>query len=133
MAISFALESGSSLRGIACMLVAGIFLTVNDSIMKWLAPHYPVGEILFVQATLIALMVAAWMRLRGEHPLAIVRWRDHCYRGLMYATGSFAFVYALRHLPLDVVHQLGSRSEIGQTAGGVVGDGVGVDRSGVDE
>lgn len=103
MALSIALESGSSLRGIACMLVAGIFLTVNDSIMKWLAPHYPVGEILFVQATLIALLLAAWMRLRGEHPLEIVRWRDHCYRGLMYATGSFAFVYALRHLPLAEV------------------------------
>ena len=85
------------------MLVSGIFLTTNDSITKWLVPHYPAGEILFVQGTLIAHAGGGWMRLRGEHPLRVVRWRAHLYRGLMYATGSFAFVYALRHLPLAEV------------------------------
>ena len=97
------LEEGSSLRGIACMLVSGIFLTTNDSITKWLVPHYPAGEILFVQGTLLAWLVAAWMRLRGEHPLRITRWRAHLYRGLLYAAGSFAFVYALKYLPLAEV------------------------------
>ena len=97
------MEAGSSLRGIACMLIAGIFLTTNDSIMKWLVPHYPVGEILFVQGVLIALLVALWMRLRGENPLRIVHWRSHFYRGVMYLTGSFAFVYSLLYLPLAEV------------------------------
>lgn len=100
---SLRLEAGTSLRGIACMLAAGIFLTTNDSIMKWLAPHYPPGEIMCVQGILIALLVTAWMRLRGENPLKIVHWRGHLYRGSMYAVGSFAFIYALRYLPLAEV------------------------------
>jgi len=103
MAFGFSLEAGSSLRGIACMLVSGVFLTTTDSLSKWLVPHYPVGEILFVQGTLIALLMAGWMRLRGEHLLRVVRWRSHLLRGLMYAIGSFAFVYALRFLPLAEV------------------------------
>ena len=95
--------AGSSLRGIACMLFSGIFLTANDSITKWLVPHYPVGEILFLQGCLIALLVAAWMGVRGENPFRVVRFKLHLFRGLMYATGSFAFVYALRYLPLAEV------------------------------
>ena len=65
MALSIPFESGSSLRGISCMLLAGFFLTCNDSITKWLVPHYPAGEILFLQGLLISLLVAAWMRSRG--------------------------------------------------------------------
>ena len=99
----FSLEAGSSLRGIACMLVSGIFLTTNDSITKWLVPHYPTGEILFIQGTLIAILVASWMLLRGENPLRVVRWRSHLSRGVMYVIGSFAFVYSLRYLPLAEV------------------------------
>ena len=97
------LAAGSSLRGIACMLVSGVFLTTTDSITKWLVPHYPPGQILALQGSLIALLVALWMGLRGDNPLAVVQWRLHLYRGLMYATGSFAFVYALRYLPLAEV------------------------------
>ena len=103
MAVSLRLEAGSSLRGIVCMLVAGIFLTTNDSITKWLVPHYPVGEILFLQGILIATLVAVWMGLRGENPMAIVNWRSHLYRGVMYVIGSFAFVYSLLYLPLAEV------------------------------
>lgn len=103
MKTSDTLAVGNSLRGIACMLVAGFFLTANDSIVKWLVPHYSTGEILLVQGTLIALLVAALMQLRGEHPLRIVRRRAHLFRGLLYASGSYAFVYALRYLPLAEV------------------------------
>ena len=97
------LAAGSSLRGIACMLVSGVFLTTTDSITKWLVPHYPAGEILALQGSTIALLVACWMGLRGENPIAIRAWRLHLYRGLMYASGSFAFVYALKYLPLAEV------------------------------
>jgi drug/metabolite transporter (DMT)-like permease len=96
-------EADSSLRGISCMLIAGVFLTSNDSITKWLVPHYPPGQILLLQGFLIALLVAIWMLIRGEHPLRVVRWRAHLYRGAFYAAGSFAFVYALRYLPLAEV------------------------------
>ena len=92
-----------NLRGIALLVSAGIFLTTNDGISKWLVPHYPVGQILFLQATLITLITVIAMRLRGESPLAARRWRPHLYRGGLYVIGSFAFVYALRYLPFAEV------------------------------
>jgi drug/metabolite transporter (DMT)-like permease len=93
----------NNLLGIAYLVSAGFFLTTNDAITKWLVPHYPVGQILFVQAFLIALIAAIVMRLRGEAPLAAKSWRPHFYRGGLYAIGAFAFVYALRYLPFAEV------------------------------
>ena len=96
-------STGSSLRGILSMLFAGLFLTTNDAITKWLVPHYPPGEILFFQATLIACLVSLWMRIRGEPLFKSHNWRPHIYRGILYVIGSFAFVYALQYLPLAEV------------------------------
>ena len=93
----------NNLRGIAFLVAAGLFLTTNDGISKWLVPHYPVGQLLFVQAALITLITAIVMRLRGEAPLAARRWRPHFYRGGLYVIGSFAFVFALRYLPFAEV------------------------------
>ena len=93
----------NNLRGIACIVAAGLFLTTNDGISKWLLPHYPVGQILFIMASLITLISALMMRFRGERPLAAVSWRPHLYRGGLYAIGSFAFVVSLRYLPFAEV------------------------------
>jgi drug/metabolite transporter (DMT)-like permease len=93
----------NNLLGIAYLVSAGLFLTTNDGISKWLVPHYPVGQLLFVQASLITLIVAIVMRLRGESPLAARSWRPHFYRGGLYVIGSFAFVFALRYLPFAEV------------------------------
>lgn len=132
MALSIPFEAGTNLRGIVCMLLAGFFLTSNDSITKWLVPHYPAGEILFVQGFLIALLVSLWMRLRGEPPLRIVRWRSHLYRGLLYAAGSFAFVYALRYLPLAEVVAIAFAGPLFMTLFGkmFLGEHVGIHRLG---
>lgn len=93
----------NNLRGIACLLAAGLFLTTNDGITKWLIPNYPAGQILFIMASFIAIFAATLMCLRGESPLAARRWRPHFYRGGLYAIGSFAFVYALHYLPFAEV------------------------------
>jgi drug/metabolite transporter (DMT)-like permease len=103
LTLKFPFAAGSSLRGISCMLLAGFFLTSNDAITKWLVPHYPPGQILFTQALVIALLVSIWMRLRGEPLLQVNHWRLHLLRGILYALASFAFVYALRFLPLAEV------------------------------
>ena len=93
----------NNLRGIACLLSAGLFLTTNDAITKWLVPHYPVGQILFVLASLIVLITLIAMYFRGEAPLAAISWRPHFYRGGLYVIGSFAFVFSLRYLPFAQV------------------------------
>ena len=91
------------MRGIAYLVSAGLFLTANDAITKWLVPHYPVGQILFILGSLIVLIATIVMRLRGESPLAATSWRPHFYRGGLYVIGSFAFVFALRYLPFAEV------------------------------
>lgn len=93
----------NNLLGIAFLVSAGLFLTTNDGISKWLVPHYPVGQILFLQAVLIVLITAMVMRLRGASLFAARSWRPHFYRGGLYAVGAFAFVYALRYLPFAEV------------------------------
>lgn len=93
----------NNLRGIAYIVCAGLFLTTNDAMLKWLVPHYPTGQILFIQATLIVIISLIVMRIRGEASLAARSWRPHLYRGGLYAIGSFAFVYALRYLPFAEV------------------------------
>ncbi len=93
----------NNLRGIACIIAAGLFLTANDAISKWLLPHYPVGQILFIMASLITLLSVMVMRFRGEKPLAAVSWRPHFYRGGLYVIGSFGFVISLKYLPFAEV------------------------------
>lgn len=70
---------------------------------KWLVPHYPPGQILFVQGTLIAIIAVFTMRMRGESPLSARDWRPHLYRGGLYVTGAFAFLIALVYLPFAEV------------------------------
>ncbi|MFT5113906.1 MAG: drug/metabolite transporter (DMT)-like permease [Parasphingorhabdus sp.] len=93
----------NNLRGIAYLVSAGLFLTTNDAISKWLVPHYPVGQLLFIQGTMIALIAVFVMKLRGEAPLGAVSWKPHFYRGGFYVIGAFAFVIALRYLPFAEV------------------------------
>ncbi|MEM7208103.1 MAG: DMT family transporter [Pseudomonadota bacterium] len=97
------LQSGSSLRGIAAMLLAGIFLVTNDALTKHLVPHYPVGQLLFVQATIISLLASVWLRTSGQAVFAFSNLHGHLMRGLLYVVGSFCFVYALKYLPLGEV------------------------------
>ena len=82
---------------------AGLFLTTNDAISKWLVPYYPAGQLLFIQAVLISLLAAVLMRFRGESPLAARSWRPHLYRGGLYTIGAFVFIISLRYLPFAEV------------------------------
>ena len=93
----------NNLLGIAYIVSAGLFLTTNDGITKWLVPHYPVGQILFMLGSLIVVIATIVMRLRGESPLAAKSWRLHFYRGGLYVIGSFSFVFALLYLPFAEV------------------------------
>lgn len=93
----------NNLRGIACLISAGLFLVTTDAITKWLVPHYPPGQILFVQGSLISLIAVICLWVRGESPMAAQHWRPHLYRGGLYVIGAFAFLIALRYLPFAEV------------------------------
>ena len=93
----------SNLRGIAFIVVGGIFVTATDTIAKWLAPHYPVGEILFVHALLVMLLVTLIAWGNGWQTLRVIDWRSHVGRGTCFTVSSFALVLSLRYLPLAEV------------------------------
>jgi len=93
----------NNLRGIACLVSAGLFLVSTDAITKWLVPHYPPGQILFIQGSLISIIAVVCMRVRGESPLTAPDWRPHLYRGGLYVIGAFAFLVTLRYLPFAEV------------------------------
>ncbi|MEM7259272.1 MAG: DMT family transporter [Pseudomonadota bacterium] len=93
----------NNLRGIACLITAGLFLVTTDAITKWLIPHYPTGQILFVQGGLISFIAIICMQARGESPWGAADWRPHLYRGGLYIIGAFAFLIALRYLPFAEV------------------------------
>lgn len=93
----------NNLRGSTFLVLAGLFLVTTEAITKWLVPHYPTGQILFVQGSLITLIAIICMRVRGESLLATPDWRPHVYRGVLYVIGAFAFLIALRYLPFAEV------------------------------
>ena len=90
-------------QGIILILMAGLFLAANDGVAKWLVPYYPVGQLLFMHAVLVLVLLGGAACIRGRKSIRIKAWRAHLIRGLLFASASFAFVHALRYLPLAEV------------------------------
>lgn len=83
------------------MLACGVLLTCNDAIAKLLVSGYPVAQILCIHAACAVTLLLGLGALRGDlRSLRVVNWRLHVLRSGLYAAASFAFVTALRHLPL---------------------------------
>ena len=87
--------------GIACILLGGVFLTVNDATMKWLTGSYPVGEIVALRALFAFLPIAffAW-RAGGWRSLRVRHVRAQNARALLFVASSFLWVSGLTYLPL---------------------------------
>jgi drug/metabolite transporter (DMT)-like permease len=78
-----------------------VLLTCNDAIAKLLVSGYPVAQILCIHAACAVTLLLGLGALRGDlRSLRVVNWRLHVLRSGLYAAASFAFVTALRHLPL---------------------------------
>jgi len=90
----------TNLRGIALAIVAGMFLTSNDAVSKWLVADYPPGQILFVTSTAVALFIWLFMRRKKEWGIGVLKRRSHMLRGVLFAISAFAFITALEYLPL---------------------------------
>lgn len=87
--------------GIVFMVASGVLLTSSDAIVKLLVAHYGVGQILFIHASWVIVLLLVFGATRGElGRLAVVSWRAQLLRGACYVAGTFAFVTALRYLPL---------------------------------
>lgn len=83
------------------MVTGGLFLTMNDALLKWLAGDYSVGQLMFVRGlfVFIPISVLVW-RAGGVRALRVNRASTHVIRALLVISGTFMFITALRYLPL---------------------------------
>jgi drug/metabolite transporter (DMT)-like permease len=93
--------TADSLKGIACMIGAAAFLTLNDGVMKWMTASYPVGEVVFIRGLFVLVGVAllAW-RAGGLATLRVRNVRGQAARALLTIASTGLFVTSLRFLPL---------------------------------
>ncbi len=93
--------SSAPLKGVLCIVTGGLFLTMNDALLKWLAGDYPVGQIMFVRGlfVFIPISILVW-QAGGITALRITRTRTHVLRTLLVIAGTFLFITGLRYLPL---------------------------------
>jgi len=83
------------------MLLAVLSLSLMDSALKWLAPHYPPLQVAALRGLVALPVVAAWALLAGDPgQLLRIRWPLHLLRGALSVMMLASFVFAVRSLPL---------------------------------
>jgi len=89
------------LPGILCMVGGSACLILNDALMKWLTPHYPIGELVFLRGTLALCLIVgvAWLGGRTSQ-LRVRSWRIQGLRGGVMMVSAMLFITGLRYLPL---------------------------------
>jgi drug/metabolite transporter (DMT)-like permease len=87
--------------GIACMLIAGVLMTCNNAILKWVTTGYPAGEVIFIRAVFIwvPISILIW-RSGGVRTVRIERVGLHAVRAACLIGSAFMYVIGLRYLPL---------------------------------
>ena len=95
------------LASIALVVGSALCFSTLDSIVKSLAPRYPIPLLVWARWTMQVLVIAAWLApregpsfVRTRHP------RGHLVRGALLIGSSLCFVYALREMPLAAVTAL---------------------------
>lgn len=107
-----------NLRGIGAMLLAMAAFVVNDTLMKLAGGRLPIGEAIFIRATLTAglglvLILGTGMARTLAHALSSrVMWRAVADVG-----GTFTFLAALVHMPMADIFGLLQFLPLAVTAG----------------
>ncbi|MDP6787855.1 MAG: DMT family transporter [Rhodospirillales bacterium] len=93
--------SSNPLKGIACMLVSGLVITLNDAVMKMMTADYPIGEILFIRGffVIIPIGLLAW-RFGGMGQLRVGNIRAQAIRAALTVLSTFLYITSLRYLHL---------------------------------
>jgi len=87
--------------GITFMLIAGVLMSLNNAILKWVTTGYPAGQIIFTRGVFIWLPIGflIW-RTGGLSTLRIHRIKPHAARAVCLVLSAFMYVTGLRYLPL---------------------------------
>ena len=90
-----------SSQAILCLTAALVFLTISDSIIKWLSPHLPLHEITLFRSLFAMLVVFLFIHLEGG--ISTLKTRRpvlHFVRGSMLVLANMFFFLALAAMPL---------------------------------
>ncbi len=94
-------QAGAAGRGIAYMTIAVAIFTVMDALVKWLAPSYPIMQIVFFRSLFAFVPLGIFIFRTGT--LGSLRTRqpfDHVLRSFMGLAAMSAFFYAYANMPL---------------------------------
>ena len=88
-------------QGILSLVVALVFLTVSDSIIKWLSPKYALHQIMLFRALIAITVVLTIVKLEGGfHLLRTRRPWLHLLRGSLLVVANMFFFLGLASLPM---------------------------------
>jgi len=91
----------TSTHSIICILFAVLFLTVSDSMIKWLSPDYPLHQIVLVRALVAISLTMVMVSIEGG--IAILRSKRlklHILRGCLIVTANLCFFLGLASMKL---------------------------------
>jgi drug/metabolite transporter (DMT)-like permease len=100
-------RASPNVSGIMLSLLAYLLFSAGDATLKLLTPHYPVHQVILINAGLITcftLLLCVGMKRWGE--LRTRRPGLHLIRGLVGTSGAFGAVYAFSALPLAEAYTL---------------------------
>ena len=87
-------------QGILCLIGAIAFLTISDSIIKWLSPAYALHEIMLFRSLFAMIMVLVFVQLEGG--MKTLRTRRpimHLLRGSLLVLANMFFFLGLASMP----------------------------------
>ena len=87
-------------QGILCLIAAVAFLTVSDSIIKWLSPRLALHEIMLFRSLFAMIVVALIIKLEGGFTILKTRRPAlHFLRGSMLVLANMFFFLGLASMP----------------------------------
>lgn len=100
-------HASSNLRSIVNMLLAVMFFSFMDAVLKTLSGHYPPVQLACLRGATALPLVAAWIQWRGGWGrLRGLRWSLHLLRGALGVTMLALFTRGVSELPLSATYTL---------------------------
>lgn len=94
-------------RGILMMLIACLFFSLMDAVMKRLAADFPAIQVTAMRALSSLPIIVVYISWRGAwSSLWKVRWHLHVFRVVLGVLMLTLFAFALKHLPLTEAYTL---------------------------
>jgi drug/metabolite transporter (DMT)-like permease len=101
------LAVSGNLRSIVAMLVAMLFFSLMDAVLKQLAAHYPVMQIAALRGLSALPLVLVYIAWRQRwHTVWRIRWSLHLLRGALGIAMLALFTASIRELPLSATYTL---------------------------